>query len=30
VDGWSGKMMGEEITAYLNGADRKYLWRVKK
>jgi D-3-phosphoglycerate dehydrogenase len=30
VDGWSGKMMGEEITAYLDGADRKYLWRVKK
>jgi D-3-phosphoglycerate dehydrogenase len=30
VDGWSGKMMGEEVIAYLDGTDRKYLWRVKK
>lgn len=30
VDHWSGRMMGEEITAYLKGEPRKYIWRVKK
>lgn len=30
VDGWSGRMMAEEITAYLNGERGKYLWKVHK
>ena len=30
VDGWSGRMMAEEITAYLNGESGKYLWKVRK
>ena len=30
VDSWSGKMMGEEVVAYLDGTDRKYLWKVRK
>lgn len=30
VDSWSGKMMGEEVIAYLDGTDRKYLWKVRK
>mgnify|MGYP000919312438 CR=1 FL=1 len=30
VDNWSGTMMGEEITAYLKGEPRKYIWKVKK
>ena len=30
VDGWSGRMMAEEITAYLNGEKGKYLWKVHK
>ena len=30
VDGWSGTMMGEEILAYLNGEQRKYIWKVHK
>lgn len=28
VDGWSGKMMGEEILAYLRKEPRKYLWKL--
>lgn len=30
VDGWSGRMMSEEILAYLNETDRKYLWKKRK
>jgi len=30
VDGWSGKMMSEEVLAYLKGEKGKYLWRVRK
>ena len=30
VDSWSGKMMGSEVLAYLDGEPRQYLWRVKK
>lgn len=30
VDGWSGTMMGEEVTAYLKGEPRKYIWKVRK
>ena len=30
VDGWSGRMMAEEITAYLEGREGKYLWKVRK
>jgi len=30
VDNWSGTMMGEEVTAYLKGEPRKYIWKVKK
>ncbi len=30
VDSWSGTMMGEEVTAYLKGEPRKYLWKVRK
>ena len=30
VDSWSGKMMAEEVEAYLEGKAGKYLWRVKK
>lgn len=30
VDGWSGTMMGQEITAYLKGEPRKYLWKLRK
>ncbi|MDD3794633.1 MAG: 2-hydroxyacid dehydrogenase [Lachnospiraceae bacterium] len=29
VDSWSGTMMGSEIIAYLNGEERKYLWKVR-
>lgn len=29
VDGWSGAMMGEEVTAYLKGEPRKYLWKLR-
>lgn len=29
VDGWSGKMMGDEVLAYLKGEPRKYLWKLK-
>ena len=29
VDGWSGKMMGEEILAYLHDEKRKYLWKLR-
>lgn len=29
VDGWSGRMMAEEITAYLKGESGKYLWKKK-
>ncbi len=29
VDGWSGKMMGDEVIAYLKGEPRKYLWRLR-
>ena len=28
VDNWSGRMMGDEVIAYLNGEPRKYIWRV--
>lgn len=27
VDGWSGKMMADEILAYLKGEERKYIWK---
>ena len=30
VDGWSGRMMAEEVTAYLNGEKGKYLWKTRK
>lgn len=30
VDNWSGTMMGEEVTAYLKGEPRKYIWKVRK
>lgn len=30
VDGWSGRMMSEEIMAYLNDEPRKYIWKVRK
>ncbi len=30
VDGWSGRMMAEEITAYLEEKPGKYLWKVRK
>ena len=30
VDGWSGTMMGDEVTAYLKGEPRKYIWKVRK
>ena len=30
VDGWSGKMMGDEVIAYLKGEPRKYLWKLRK
>ena len=30
VDGWSGRMMAEEINAYLAGEKGKYLWKVRK
>ena len=30
VDGWSGKMMGDEVIAYLKGEPRKYLWKLKR
>lgn len=30
VDGWSGTMMGQEITAYLKGEPRKYLWKLRR
>lgn len=30
VDGWSGKMMGEEVIAYLKGEPRKYIWKIRK
>ena len=30
VDNWSGTMMGSEVVAYLDGAQRQYLWKVKK
>ena len=29
VDGWSGKMMGDEVLAYLKGEPRKFLWKLK-
>lgn len=29
VDDWSGRMMGEDVIAYLNGQPRKYIWKVK-
>ena len=29
VDGWSGTMMGQEITAYLKGEPIKYLWKLR-
>ena len=30
VDGWSGKMMGDEVIAYLKGEPRKYLWKLRR
>ncbi|MCD8020015.1 MAG: hydroxyacid dehydrogenase [Clostridiales bacterium] len=30
VDSWSGTMMGQEVTAYLKGEPRKYIWKVRK
>ena len=30
VDGWSGKMMGDEVIAYLKSEPRKYLWKLKR
>ena len=30
VDGWSGKMMGDEVIAYLKGEPRKFLWKLRK
>lgn len=30
VANWSGIMMGEEVTAYLKGEPRKYIWKVRK
>jgi D-3-phosphoglycerate dehydrogenase len=30
VDGWSGRMMAEEVNAYLEGKPGKYLWKVRK
>lgn len=30
VDGWSGRMMAEEVNAYLAGKPGKYLWKVRK
>ncbi len=30
VDGWSGRMMAEEVNAYLEGRPGKYLWKVRK
>ena len=29
VDGWSGKMMGEEVLNYLEDKPRKYLWKLR-
>lgn len=30
VDSWSGTMMGDEVTAYLKGEPRKFIWKVRK
>ncbi|MDD3402466.1 MAG: NAD(P)-dependent oxidoreductase [Hespellia sp.] len=30
VDNWSGTMMGDEVTAYLKGEPRKFIWKVRK
>lgn len=30
VDGWSGTMMGDEVIAYLEGKNRKYIWKQGK
>lgn len=30
VDSWSGRMMGAEVLAYLNGEPRKYIWKTAK
>lgn len=27
VDNWSGEMMSQEVLAYLNGEERKYIWK---
>ena len=27
VDNWSGKMMAQEVLAYLKGEERKYIWK---
>lgn len=27
VDNWSGEMMSQEVLAYLNGDERKYIWK---
>lgn len=27
VDHWSGEMMAQEVLAYLNGEERKYIWK---
>lgn len=30
VDGWSGRIMAEDVIAYLKGEERKHIWKVKK
>lgn len=30
VDGWAGRMMAEDVIAYLEGKPKKYCWKVKK
>lgn len=30
VDGWAGRMMAEEVVAYLEERPRKYCWKIRK
>lgn len=30
VDNWSGRMMGDEVLAYLRGEPRKYIWKTSR
>lgn len=30
VDGWAGRMMAEDVRAYLEGRPRKYCWKIRK